>query len=257
MKDRQEFLEKLAGLLALAKENGEHITIQEVEDYFGKENLTKEQMELVFDYLLAQKVVVKGYVKINEEVSEEKEQIVYSEEEQNYLKDYFQELEMIEDIKENEKERLFGQVIKGDEAAKQRLIEVYLRKVVEIAQEMYHPGVFLGDMVQEGNIGLILAVEILSNVGSGQDIENIIVAEIRQSIRTLIKEQTDLKDRDQKMVEKVNELDEAITALTEELGRKVTLEELAVYTGMTEEEVNNLLKLAGEDTDKQMQEEEA
>ena len=254
MKDRQEFLGKLAGLLELAKENGEHITGEEVENYFGTENLTKKHMELVFDYLLSQKVVVKGYLKINEEISEDEEKIVYSEEEQDYLEEYLGELEMVKDATEGEKEALLGQVVNGDEAAKQRLIEIYLKEVVEIAKDMYHPEVFLGDLVQEGNVGLILGIDLIENVENAHEV---ITTEIKQSIQALIEEQTELKNRDQKMVEKVNELDEAITTLTEELGRKVTLEELSLYTGMTEEEVEDVLKLTGEDAGENTKEEEA
>ena len=51
------------------------------------------------------------------------------------------------------------------------------------------------------------------------------------------------------MAEKVEALDEAITALTEELGRKVTIDELAVYMGMTEDEIEDILKLTGEDNE--------
>lgn len=108
----------------------------------------------------------------------------------------------------------------------------------------------MGDLVQEGNVGLILGVDMIDDLDKAQDV---IRREIRQAIQMLIEEQTELKNRDKKMVEKVNTLDESIQALTEELGRKVTLEELAVYMGMSEEEVEDILRLTGEET----QEEEA
>ena len=63
----------------------------------------------------------------------------------------------------------------------------------------------------------------------------------------MIKEQDELSSRDKKMVEKVSALDEAIKTLTEELGRKISLDELAVYMGMTEDEVMDILRLMGEE----------
>ena len=63
MGGRIEFREKLSGILKMAEENGCQIAIDEVECYFEEEHLSKEQIELVFDYLLAQKIVVKGYEK--------------------------------------------------------------------------------------------------------------------------------------------------------------------------------------------------
>ena len=62
MENRAEFLKKLNGLLELAKQTDNRICIDEVKAYFVQDNLTEEQMELVFDYLLAQKVVVQGYL---------------------------------------------------------------------------------------------------------------------------------------------------------------------------------------------------
>jgi DNA-directed RNA polymerase specialized sigma subunit len=65
----------------------------------------------------------------------------------------------------------------------------------------------------------------------------------------LIEEHAEVKSRDNKMVEKVTMLDESIKTLTEELGRKVTIDELAVYMGMTEEEIHDILRLMGEESE--------
>ena len=70
MEARAEFLKRLNGLVAVAKGQGDQITIDEVRTYFTDAALTEEQLELVFDYLLAQKVVVKGYIKMTEAVEE-------------------------------------------------------------------------------------------------------------------------------------------------------------------------------------------
>ena len=138
-----------------------------------------------------------------------------------------------------------------DALAKGRLTELYLQDVVEIAKELHHPEIFLGDLVQEGNVGLILGIDLID---CAEKAHEMIVQEIRQSIQMLIEEQTELKSRDKKMVEKVNLLDESIQTLTEELGRKVTIEELAVYMGMSEEEVEDILRLAGEDAEEENEE---
>ena len=111
---------------------------------------------------------------------------------------------------------------------------------------MHHPEVFLGDLVQEGNVGLILGVDMLTDVETAHQT---ITEQICQSMQMLIEEHTELNNRDKKMVEKVAMLDESITTLTEELGRKVTIDELAVYMGMTEDEIEDILKLTGEDSE--------
>lgn len=243
MEARAEFLKKLNGLVAVAKGQGDQITIDEVRAYFADAALTEEQLELVFDYLLAQKVVVKGYIKMTE-AAEEK--VTYTEEEEAYLKEYLNDLEAFQEEKAGEKESLFAKLIGGDASAKKRLTELYLKEVVEIAKEMYHPEIFFGDIIQEGNVGLILGLDMLADVATAHET---IVNQVKQCIQMLIEEHAEVKSRDNKMVEKVTMLDESIKTLTEELGRKVTIDELAVYMGMTEEEIDDILRLMGEDSE--------
>ena len=249
MEARAEFLKKLNGLVAMAKGQGDQITIDEVKAYFADAALTEEQLELVFDYLLAQKVVVKGYIKMTE-AAEEK--LTYTEEEEAYLKEYLNDLGAFQEEKSGEKESLFAKLIGGDASAKNRLTELYLKEVVEIAKEMYHPEIFLGDIIQEGNMGLILGLDMLVDVATAHET---IVNQVKQCIQMLIEEHTEVKSRDNKMVEKVTMLDESIKALTEELGRKVTIDELAVYMGMTEEEIDDILRLMGEESEEEEEQE--
>ena len=245
MKNKAEFMNKLSGLVSCAKEQGNQITVQEVKEYFQEIDLTDEQMELVFDYLLSQKVVVKGYIKVDEQVEEE---ICLTEEELVYLEEYERDLKDIKKLADGERETLFEKVLAGDGQAQNRLIETYLNDVVEIAKEMRREDIFVGDLIQEGNVGLILGVAMLTDVETAHQI---IVEQIRQAMRVLIEAQTELSSRDKKMVEKVKLLDESITTLTEELGRKVTIDELAVYMGMSESEIEDILKLTGEETERE------
>ena len=182
----------------------------------------------------------------------EEEKITFTDDEEAYLKEYLEDLKAFKKEAEGERENLYEKVAWGDEIARQRLIELYLLEVVEIAKEMYHPEVFLGDLIQEGNVGLILGIEMISGKDGAHEF---IVSQIKESIQALIEEHTELKNRDKKMVEKVSLLDESITNLTEELGRKVSIDELAVYMGMDEEEILDILKLTGEETEDEKEEE--
>ncbi len=251
MNEKAEFLEKLNGLLQMAQGQGSQITVEEVRAYFSEGALTEEQMILVFDYLLAQKVTVKGYIKVG---TEEAETIVFSEDEEAYLREYARELQFVATVTDEDKEALYAQVSAGDADAKARLVEAYLHEVIDIAKEMHRPDIFLGDLIQEGNLGLIIGVELIAE-SDPKDAHAMIERQIRQSIQMLLDEQTELASRDKKMVEKVQALDDAITALTEELGRKVSIDELAVYMGMEIEEIEDILKLAGEDTEENEEDE--
>lgn len=225
MKSKAAFQEKLSGILEIAKAQQNVVSTEEVEQYFEDDSLSKAQIDLVYDYLLSQKVAVTGYEKQGGTV---KEETTFTAEEEAYLADYLKDLELIEKEVGVEQGRLY-------------------RAVVEIAKELYSPQVFLGDMIQEGNVYLMAAMG---------EAEEEAFRRIRQGMQMLIEEQTDARQRDNKMVEKVNRLDEAITKLTEDLGRKVTLEELAIYMEMTEEDVIDIMKLAGEDLEHQEEEQE-
>lgn len=243
MEARAEFLKKLNGLVTVAKAQSNQISIDEVKAYFSDVSLTEEQLELVFDYLLAQKVVVKGYIKMTKP-SEEK--ATYTEEEEAYLKEYLNDMQAFQTPVDGEREVLFKKLLNGDVSVKNRLTEIYLKEVVEISKEMYHSEIFLGDMIQEGNVGLILGLDMLVDVDTAHDT---IINQVKQCIQILIEEHTEVKKRDNKMVEKVSMLDESIKALSEELGRKVTIDELAVYMGMTEDEIEDILRLMGEESE--------
>ncbi len=259
MADKSEFLNKLGGILEVAKEYEYRLTREQVEQYFQEDQLTTEQMELVFDYLMAQKVAVRGYIKLGSRDSEsasegeatESAAALLTQEEEEYLQEYQMDLGAIPVERDGEIEMLAERVHEGDTLAKGRMTEIYLPKVVEIGKSMHHPELFLGDLIQEGNVSLMLALECIPDVrevGIGE-VESYLEIEIRQGIQLLIEEMTELKNRDKKMVEQVSDLDECITKLTEDLGRKVTLEELALYTEMSEDEILEILKLMGEDVE--------
>lgn len=226
MTDRLQFQKKLADLVRSCNSNGRMTDIQEVEAFFDGDDLSDEQMELVYDFLLSQKIIVKGYVKRGgtvipaEKEGEESNLTVLTAEEEQFLKTYEAEMNMM-----------------GSEEP----LAYYLLKVINMAKELKHPEIFLGDLVQEGNVGLILGLE---KEGAA---ETEILQMARQSMEALLEEQTEVKVRDRKMVERVQELDEQIKKLTEEMGRKVSVDELAEFSELTEEEITDILKLAGEE----------
>ena len=100
MAERLEFREKLAGILTLCESQNNITDKATVEAYFAEDNLSAEQMELVFDYLLSKKVIVKGYVKAGGSIKSAEnteEPIRYTQEEQDYLNLYEQDLKGLRD----------------------------------------------------------------------------------------------------------------------------------------------------------------
>lgn len=248
MDNERQFLEKLNGIKAFAETKNNRITTKEVEQYFAENALTEEQIVLVYDYLLAQKITVVGYTKVGKRAEDmtrdNTANLVLTSDEENYLKEYKKDLSAVKPEQSGEKIRLFSQAAEGDALAKSRLVEIYLPYVLNISMNMHDGTVFLGDMVQEGNVSLLLALDMITDAECA---EELILEEIRQGIQAMVEEQAELKRRDRKMVNQVNELDETIQNMKKDKGREITIEELAEYMKISEEEILDIVKLAGED----------
>ena len=164
----------------------------------------------------------------------------YTPEERRYLERYLEEIESVKEEEEGERERLFEASIEGDALARGRLIELYLAEVVKAAKELDHKEVFLGDLIQEGNVSLMIALDELTSAESAHEI---VMEEVHRGMQMLIEEQTEVKRRDHTLLEKYTNLDDNIKKLKEETGRDVTVEELAVFLDMPEEEIKDILNL--------------
>ena len=173
--------------------------------------------------LLSKKVIVKGYVKAGGSIKNAEnteEPIRYTQEEQNYLNLYEQDLKGLRD---------------GDP------LKELLPAILTMAKEMHRADIYIGDLVQEGNMGLMLAME------DHADDTEALLSMAKESMQALLESQEETKKQDNRMVEKVNDLDEQIKKLSDELGRKVSVDELEEFAGITEDEISNILKLAGEE----------
>ena len=120
-----------------------------------------------------------------------------------------------------------------------------LPQILEIAKELHQPEIFLGDLVQEGSMGLM--------IGLSQQIEaeEELIQMARENMQSLLEVQSEVKIQDQKMADKVNDLDEKIKEVTEQMGRKVSVEELSQLLEITEEEIEDIVRLAGEDLEEE------
>lgn len=242
--NREEFQEKLAELGNLAAGKGNHLSSTEVKEFFGDMNLNEEQYQLIFAYLAARQVTVEGYVALQEE----KEEIPLLPEEEHFLNNYKQALGSLLIFKKDLVLEMCKKVEEtGDDTAKNRLIELMLSEVLRLADEFRGRGMLLGDLVQEGNIGLMLALETLGLRPEGMSALDYLRQEIRGTIAKAIEDDLSEKQAGDALADKLNDLSDNIKKLSEDLGDKVSIEELSAFTDMSVEEIEELLKLAGEE----------
>ena len=156
---------------------------------------------------------------------------------------YLKEIGKIPLLKPHEEVELAKKMMEGDEIAKQRLVEANLRLVVSIAKRYVGRGMLFLDLIQEGNLGLIKAVEKF-DYERGFKFSTYATWWIRQAITRAIADQARTIRIPVHMVETINKLIRVSRQLLQELGRDPKPEEIAKEMDMSEEKVREIMKIA-------------
>ena len=244
--EQQEFQKKLEELGRLAQTKENRLRTEEIREFLKDMELTEEQFQLVYAYLASRMITVEGYVPAREEAEEEAE---LTPEEQSFLEQYQKEMEYLTFLEEEELLELCREAEEtGDGGAKARLTEQLLPEVLNAARSFAGRGLPFGDLVQEGNIGLMLAMETLGLRPEGMTALDYLKEEIRTAVSQALEDQQAEQQAGDLLAERLNHLSDGIRKLSDELERKVSLEELSMFMDMPVEEIEDLLKLAGEGT---------
>ena len=156
---------------------------------------------------------------------------------------YLKEIGKIPLLKPHEEIEYAKRMLEGDEIAKQRLVEANLRLVVSIAKRYVGRGMLFLDLIQEGNLGLIKAVEKF-DYERGFKFSTYATWWIRQAITRAIADQARTIRIPVHMVETINKLIRVSRQLLQELGRDPKPEEIAKEMDMTEDKVREIMKIA-------------
>ena len=213
-------------LLDLARQKKNVLEYQEILEFFHEETLSGEQCEKILEFLERHQVDV---LNLQEEVlTLEEEEISFPEgiSLDDPVRMYLKEIGKVPLLSLEEEEELARRMEKGDEAAKKRLAEANLRLVVSIAKKYGGRGMQLLDLIQEGNLGLIKAVEKF-DYRKGYRFSTYATWWIRQAITRSIADQSRTIRIPVHMVESINRTIRTSRTLTQELGREPTPEEIA------------------------------
>ena len=256
--------EKLVELLELAKKKKNVLEYQEISDFFKDQPLEVEQMEKVYDFLEASGVDVLRISgnddslmldddaeldKLDDEEEIELDKIDLSVPEGVSIEDpvrmYLKEIGKVSLLTADEEIELAKRMEQGDEDAKKRLAEANLRLVVSIAKRYVGRGMLFLDLIQEGNLGLIKAVEKF-DYRKGYKFSTYATWWIRQAITRAIADQARTIRIPVHMVETINKLIRVSRQLLQELGREPTPEEIAEEMDMNVDRVREILKISQE-----------
>ncbi len=230
------FAKTLEKVRKQAREQGNCIEEQEVRDAFAELALSQEQLEMVFDYLKKHKIGIGESIEPEEYLTEE---------EIDYLEEYKKEMQLLEKLSDGEKEAVTLSAMAGEVDAQRRLIQAYLPQVVEISKLYSGQGVFLEDLIGEGNVALAMGVTMLGCLEHAKEAEGMLIKMVMDAMEECIADNLQEAEKDKKVLDRVNKVAEKARELAEELHRKVTVEELAQETGISQKAIEDAMRMSG------------
>ena len=236
-------------LVELGKKRGV-LSYKDIMDKLAEINMDANQMEKVYEHLEAQGIeVVENLERELDEIQSNEEEIDLTVPEGIGLDDpvrmYLKEIGKVPLLSAQEEIELAERMQTGDERAKKRLAEANLRLVVSIAKRYVGRGMLFLDLIQEGNLGLIKAVEKFYYT-KGYKFSTYATWWIRQAITRSIADQARTIRIPVHMVETINKLIRVSRQLLQEKGREPHVDEIAVAMNMSEDKVREIMKIAQE-----------
>ena len=230
------FAKKLDEARSLAREQGNTIESAQIAEAFSELMLDATQLQMVHEYLK------KHNIGIDEEPDFDG---ALSAKEKNYLEHYLKDIAALPVYTQGEKEALIISAMAGESDAIRKVTEMYLRDVVDIAKLYAGQGVFLEDLIGEGNLALSFGVGMLGSLEKPQEAQGMLGKMIMDAMEEHIAETVQNRKADKKAEDHVNKVADAAKALSEELRRKVTVAELAKESGMSENRIREAMRISG------------
>ena len=256
----QKFTERLRELVAQGKKKKSILEIQEINDFFADMELEAEQMEKVFEYLEANNIDVLR-ISSDDDLDVDMDVIMAEEADdvdmenidlsvpdgvsiEDPVRMYLKEIGKVPLLSADREIELAQRMEEGDEDAKKELAEANLRLVVSIAKRYVGRGMLFLDLIQEGNLGLIKAVEKF-DYHKGYKFSTYATWWIRQAITRAIADQARTIRIPVHMVETINKLTRIQRQLVQDLGRDPSAEEIAAkMENISPEKVREIQKIA-------------
>ncbi|MCR5774054.1 MAG: hypothetical protein K6G42_03100 [Lachnospiraceae bacterium] len=235
-----EYRAALEKAIRTAHENRNHITEEEYGRILGPVGMDKREDELTRGYL-------KNIgISFGEAGPEDDGSPELTKEAGEYLKIYLKDLETLPGYTEEEIIEAKSRAVEDDdEEAQTVLMNHYLRNVVDIAKLYMYQALSVEDLIGEGNIGLMTAIRSLTVLENADEVDGYVGGLIMDAMDAAIYEDTDIRQRIDEMLERINDINEKARGMSEEMKRPVTAAELSEETGIEIFEIQEALRISG------------
>lgn len=246
MVDQNAFLETLNSVKEMIATAEVPMKEEEMLSYFQDMNLDGSQKAMVIDYLTnpdnyKEKEDGSSEIKNN---TEEKQ--AAKEDEINVYEMYLEELEQLNKYSIEELDGFYKLLLQGDASVIEKISHAWLLRVTDIARQYMEPNLILEDLVQEGNVALLLKLSELCGSMTKEDVEELLNQAVEQGVMLYAGEMRDAREMEDTVVGKVNLVNTAKMLLTEEKNAVPSLKELAEYTKISEGELELLQDIINE-----------
>lgn len=270
MVDKITFMETLHSVQEIAKASAVPLTKEEITSYFQDMDLSKEQQEMIYQFLQMPQEETDGETEQQGGGSTGKgrKSSLRSRSSQAsggsgkktgnpHFQMYLREISAVPTLEREQQNILYQRLLEGEGTVMEEISHQWLEKIVQIAEEYVTPRVFLEDLVQEGNIGLLLGLGQLLGKAAAYGIENgkclketqqkkleeQLEGFAREGMEQYRQEIEGEADSENTILAKVSLIHEARKALAEENGTDPTVQELCDYTRISTEEIADILDL--------------
>ena len=254
MVEIKSFEERIKDLVELGKKNNNILTFEQLAESLKGLDIDNDSLDQLYNTLMENGIEVVADESGNSDgpkkLEDEEENLVLSDEEitkdiniNDPVRMYLKEIGRISLLSSEEELELSVKIANGDESAKNILAESNLRLVVSIAKRYVGRGLLFLDLIQEGNIGLMKAVEKF-DYGKGYKFSTYATWWIRQAITRALADQARTIRVPVHMVETINKMARVQRQMTLELNREPSEEELAEKMGITVEKVREVMKIS-------------
>ena len=236
--NKEKLEQKIEKLIAKGKKKGT-LTTEEVSDKLA--TLTAEEIDEIMEKIQTEGIKIVDTIVASNDL--ELEKLMNQANIDDPVKMYLKDIGKVPLLSPDEEIELAKRMAAGDELAKQRLSEANLRLVVSIAKRYVGRGLLFLDLIQEGNFGLMKAVEKFDYT-KGFKFSTYSTWWIKQSITRAIADQARTIRIPVHMVETINKLTRVTRQLTQKIGREPTTEEIAKEMNISEDKVREIMKIS-------------
>lgn len=240
MEEENLFRGQLEEMKLQARRNRNYIKEEEILKSFPNMELTVEQLSIIKEYLKENGIRTDEPDENEEETEDKLDEVDIS-----YLELYLDEIRELPVRTLEEKEQICRKALEGDKEAKQELVTLFLPEVVDVAKLYAGQGVTLEDLIGEGNIGLLMGIELLPCLETAEEVYGHIGKVIMDAMEAAVVARNEEQEFDRKMLEKINRISTRAKELADDLRHEVSPEELAEEMSISTDEIYEVMQLTG------------